>query len=370
MDDVVLMEETEERTQKALQITNHTSLKYHIEYGMPKTKYLTVGRKRKEMRLMLGNQQIEETDNYTYLGEINNRKMNLSNQIESISGKTEAAYQTLMAVTVDREFKGIKMASIWLLISTCIIPIITYASETWNMSKSERKKLNQELDKIIKRILMTPHSTPREALYMETGLLDVETIVDSKRLNVKARLNRNKSEMMDKVLKHHGCQWELVNKRTMEKYRIIEENLKGTKYATKNIIREKVNVGFKNRMFETSSNKSKMKYYIESKSKWQPGHRAKYMNELNRKQVSLIFKARTRMIKVKGNYKTGNTDLTCRACKIDPETQDHVLEKCTQIHSNDEIKITKTMLFSENPDTLKKVAENLEKITGRMENCC
>ena len=42
------------------------------------------------------------------------------------------------------------------------------------------KKLNQILDKVIKRILMTPDSTPREPLYIETGLLDIETTIDEK----------------------------------------------------------------------------------------------------------------------------------------------------------------------------------------------
>ena len=79
----------------------------------------------------------------------------------------EAAYQTILAVTEDRNFKGIKMSSIWLFVATCIIPIITYASATWITTKQENKKLNQILNKIIRRILMTPDSTPREALYMK-----------------------------------------------------------------------------------------------------------------------------------------------------------------------------------------------------------
>ena len=53
----------------------------------------------------------------------------MSDQLTNIEGKVEAAYQTLIAVKEDREFRGIKMQSIWLLIQTCIIPIITYASE-------------------------------------------------------------------------------------------------------------------------------------------------------------------------------------------------------------------------------------------------
>ena len=148
---------------------------------------------------------MEETDKFTCLGEINNRMMNLSDQIKSINSKAEAAYQRLMTITEDRDFKGIKMASVWLLVSTCIIPIITYASETWNTTKQETKKLNQLLDKIIRRILMTPDSTPREALHIESGLLDIETIAETKRLNMKARLNRDKSEMMEQLLNNPEC---------------------------------------------------------------------------------------------------------------------------------------------------------------------
>ena len=58
---------------------------------------------------------------------------------------------TLVTVAEDREFKRIKMQTIWLLVQTCIVPIITYGSETWHLKKQEKKKMNQILDKIIKK---------------------------------------------------------------------------------------------------------------------------------------------------------------------------------------------------------------------------
>ena len=94
-------------------------------------------------------------------------------------------------------------------------------------NKSEMKALNQILDKILKRVLMTPEATPREALYIrkprealyiETGLLDIETIIDIKRLNMMARLNRNKSEMMTAVLNNPDCKWMKRTKETIDKY--------------------------------------------------------------------------------------------------------------------------------------------------------
>ena len=60
----------------------------------------------------------------------------MKDQIKSIESKVEAAYQTLIAITEDQNFKSIKMECIWKLVKTCIIPIITYASETWEPLKS------------------------------------------------------------------------------------------------------------------------------------------------------------------------------------------------------------------------------------------
>ena len=51
---------------------------------------------------------------------------------------------------------------------------------------------------------MTPEATPRKALYIETGLLDMETMIDIKRLNMMARLNREKLSLVTTVLANPG----------------------------------------------------------------------------------------------------------------------------------------------------------------------
>ena len=214
---------------------------------------------------------------------------------------------------------------------------------------------------------MTPDATPREALYIETGLLDIATIADSKRLNMKARLNREKSEMMRQVLSNPECLWEKETKATMEKHKIAPHELVGSKYTCKRTIKQKTLENFKSKIKESNKDKSKMMYFNEAKMGWKPGTRAKYMNELTRKQVSLIFKARTRMIKVKGNYKNGNANLMCRACKTESETQQHVLEECPEIHKDPSTKITKSQLFSEDTGTLRSIAKKLDEILKTLE---
>ena len=292
--------------------------------------------------------------------------MNMTEQITSIGRKVEAAYQTLIAVAEDREFRGIKMQAIWTLIQTCITPIVTYASETWHINKQETKKLNQILDKVIRRVLMTPDATPREAIYIDTGLLDVYTISDSKRLNMKARLNRDKSELMAKILDNPQCMWEADTKTTMERNNITADELKGSRYQTKVTIKRATTKAFEENLKKSAEGKSKMNYFLESREKWTPGIRAKYMDELTRKQTSMIFKARSGMLQVKGNYKNGYTDLTCRKCKGEEETQQHIMEECPEIHSDEAIKVPKQQIFTEDTGTLKQTAEKINKIMDKL----
>ena len=70
-------------------------------------------------------------------------------------------------------------------------PIITYAGKTRNPTNKEKSQLNRILDKIVKRILLVPTSTPREALYIETGILDIEHTTMKNRLNMDERLQAN-----------------------------------------------------------------------------------------------------------------------------------------------------------------------------------
>ena len=147
------------------------------------------------------------------------------------------------------------MQAIWVLVNTCITPIITYASETWTLTKQEEKQLNQILDKIIRRILMTPDASSREAIYIETGLLDIKAIADSKRMNMKARLNRDNSQLMEKVLSNPQCKWTKDTTSVMTKYGLTDQDLLGTKYQTKNLIKRAINKGFNQRIDESGLTK-------------------------------------------------------------------------------------------------------------------
>ena len=57
------------------------------------------------------------------------------------------------------------------------------------------------------------------------------------------------------------------------------------------------------------------------------GNRPLYMEKLNRYQVSTIFKAITRMLDIKHNFRGKYSDNICRGCGTTEETQEHVLNE-------------------------------------------
>ena len=109
-----------------------------------------------------------------------------------------------------------------------------------------------------------------------------------------------------------------------------------------------------------------MNFLLDNKNIWAIGNRPQYMNRLTRNQTSIIFKARTRMLNVKSNYKNGNDSLNCRLCGKSEETQNHILEECNMIDMEE--KITKEMIFSEETEILKKAAQCIQRRMDKLTN--
>ena len=146
----------------------------------------------------------------------------MTDQIKTIKSKTEAAFQTILHLARDRNFKGIEMNIIWKLIETCIYPIILYSAETWQTNKKETKEINQILENIIKRILLTPTTTPQEAIsYTETGIISVKYMAEENRIMYKNKL-QNQEESIQNTLtrKNKGKGWTKTTNETMKEMNI------------------------------------------------------------------------------------------------------------------------------------------------------
>ena len=82
-------------------------------------------------------------------------------------------------------------------------------------------------------------------------------------------------------------------------------------------------------------------------------------SSLSIKEKQFIFSAKCRMVYVRCNFKNGKTDLMCRKCRKEPETQQHILECPELIKKPDNIDYGD--LFGKDLDKLIAVGKQLIK---------
>ena len=268
----------------------------------------------------------------------------------------------MMALAGNSSFENVEMEAIWTVLKACITPAITYSGEAWEPSKKNYHSANQIMDGVLKRILKTPtHGTSREALYIETGIMDPEALIIKNRINMEARIKNGNNQTMKDILKSKTKgSWAEENRKLKERLNLDENQMEGSRAQIKAISKTKIKQDFKERINNEMNEKSKMKYFMDGKKDWEPMKPAEYTQKLPRNQVSTIFKARTRMLKVRSNYKKGNKEHKCRLCKHHEETQQHVLEECEKINERCQ-KVSKEMIFNEDITELRKTAKTIQK---------
>ena len=364
MDDVALIHENLKELQEVMNTTNHVALTNHIEFGAAKCKVVKNGPGKKS-QISLNGQILEEVAAYKYLGDmINNKGGQIEDQIIALKGKIHAATQEIIAETRNKEFKGMKMAAIWELVETIIIPIITYGSESWEPKKKEIAQIETIFNKALKTIPQFPDQTPTAILLAETGFLTIEMNVNKKkimhanRVLTKVLLLNQGSSLEEPGLIQQLTQgnniWREGIRKLQEEYSITDETLQGNKETLKKIVYSENRSKFKKYIIKEAEGKSKVKHWLDMREGEIPQRRANYLKTMTRKQCTSIIKVRTRMVPVKANYGDRYQDKICRLCQ-EEETQKH---EC-RIAKVEARHIEYTKYFTEDEEkTLKIMAEN------------
>ena len=94
------------------------------------------------------------------------------------------------------------------------------------------------------------------------------------------------------------------------------------------------------------------------------------MNDLTRNECSTIFKARTRMLDIKNNFRGKHENILCRMCKDETETQEHrsILNECPQVHTDEKTKIFPHDIFNQNSKHLKETSNKIHNVMNRISN--
>ena len=341
MDDVCLIHSDRNELQQMLDVTNHVAKKYHIEFGAAKCKVVKIGRG-PTSKLTLNGQILEEVESYKYLGEMINSKGNLAAHIKELEKKVQAATQTIMSETGNKEFKGIKMEAIWQLVDSIIIPILTYRAEGWDPQNQKPNRSKQSWTTPWKRFYSYQNKRPQSILLAETGYFPVEKMIKKKIIMQAHRIHNKKGPSLNKTeTTHKNSHWRERTIAILAEYKLSEENLNISKKGLSKVLDTLNKEIMYQEMKNEAISKTKIRHWMENKEHTKGEQRPKYMEKLSRKQCNAIIRTRSSMLPVKTNLKTTyKDDLRCRLCGSQNEDQKYVLTECTKRKSKYHMKIS------------------------------
>ena len=135
-DDIVLIAETANDLQEMLSDLNRESLKVGLKMNKRKTKVM-FNTNVQSNTIKIDNETIEEVDEYSYLGQVLKLTKDHANEVKrhitigwKAFGKQRLIFRSHLPICLKRK-----------VYNQCVIPAMTYGSETWKLTKSLENKL-------------------------------------------------------------------------------------------------------------------------------------------------------------------------------------------------------------------------------------
>ena len=176
-----------------------------IQYGLKKTKYLTIrtGREKQEqIEEEVKEGKIDEVATYSYLGIMLNKEGNLKEHIKETESKASRIIREINGISskqnVGQEEIRVKIK----LFETCLILAILYGFKAWGkILKSEMQAIEKIQNQSSKKILQLPVTTSFTGLLMETGIWpEKERIEYSTLMLIHSIISSNKERISQKII--------------------------------------------------------------------------------------------------------------------------------------------------------------------------
>ena len=139
-DDIVLFAGSEEELEKMLEELNREGMKDGMKMNKKKTRVMfnTQGKKYQRTGIKIDNEKIEEVEEYIYLGQL----ITANNEInKEIDRRITAGWQRFGQYSEFLRKKSIPLRLKKRIIDGVILPAMTYAAETWTLTKRPKDKL-------------------------------------------------------------------------------------------------------------------------------------------------------------------------------------------------------------------------------------
>ena len=288
---------------------------------------------------------MEKVNSDKYLGDVISsdckNNMNIDKKVAKGMGIVAQIMALLSEVSLGSHYHEIDLI---LRESLFINGIFTNLEVSYGLTKQQIERM-EEVDKILLRKILKAHSkTPIESLFLETGTLPLSYIIKYRRLMYLHHiLTRNQNSLIFETFNAQDKfpakdDWVLTIKDDLKYFDInlsYEQIRKLSKYSFKKYLKKIIKAKVLKDLNEVKKEHTKMKNLTYVKLQTQP-----YLlsNNFFPETANFLFRARTRMLDVKNNFKNSFDDdiHLCPICESDEDTQEHLI-KCEMM--NNEINV-------------------------------
>ena len=227
-------------------------------------------------------------------------------------------------------------------------------SEIWyNLTEAEIQEF-ENLDRLLlRRILQVPFSTPKEAFYLELGILPISVMIKARRIKYLHYLvTRKETEMLLKFFVTQANQpckgdWTETVKKDLEQFD-IQYDFNYFKSKSKDAFKKIVKVKAK----EVALKELKIKQQQHTKMenvKYSELKRQTYFNQPNLRIEDMrnVFRFRVRMARFGHNYRGKRENVDCPLCASHLDRQSLSFQ-CREITSRIEIQCNMDDIYCEN----------------------
>ena len=326
-----------------------------------------------------GTEIMKKIDNEKYLGDVlSNDGRNIKN-IKTRVNKGIGIVNKIISMLDVIPFGSHYFEIALVLRSSLLTSSMLCNSESWyNITVPEMKLLETVDTMLLRKILKAPKSTPIEMLYLELGCIPYQELIQKRRLMfLHYILQEDPKSMIAKFFETQRKNptrrdWVTMVKNDLEELKInlkFEDIKVMKKSEFRAFLKRKIQDKAIEKLEQRKKSHSKVSNiqhgFLEMQTYLKPNK-----SQVSKEERQLIFELRSRVTEVKMNFKTKYEDLNCKTCKIEEETQKHILE-CTELDKKDQetkCNLTYEKLFSGNTEEKVMIARIFRKRMEIREN--
>ena len=150
-DDLVLFANSERDLHNNINILNSELNKRGMKINAKKTKTMLISREAKVHKLKLGREELEQVENYKYLGVMINQDGRLRDEISQRIKKATAVYHQLGNAFIGK--KELTTKTKMAVYNTVYCPTLLYGSETWTLDNRECSRVQAAEMRYLRRVV-------------------------------------------------------------------------------------------------------------------------------------------------------------------------------------------------------------------------